>query len=256
MGDSLPAIDLGTSRTAVAIAGGSNHTCAILDNASLKCWGLNSTGQLGLGDTADRGDNAGEMGDNLPAIDLGSGRSVVQVAPSSSPSFSHTCALLDNGSVKCWGYNSSGQLGLGDTVNRGDNAGEMGDNLPAVNLGAGRSAVSIAVGSIFSCALLDDGRVKCWGSNTNGYLGAGDTANRGDNADEMGDNLPAIDLGAGRTAVAIAAGPNHACAILDNASLKCWGFNSSGQLGQGDTNSRGDNVGEMGDNLPAVDLGN
>jgi hypothetical protein len=71
----------------------------------------------------------------------------------------------------------------------------------------------------------------------------------------MGDNLPAIDLGTGRTATAIAAGKWHTCALLDNSSVKCWGSGDQGRLGQGDTNRRGDNAGEMGDNLSAVDLG-
>jgi hypothetical protein len=72
MGDNLPAVNLGTGRTATAIFGCLFHTCAILDNKSVKCWGYNGSGQLGLGDTNHRGDGPGEMGDNLPAVDLGS----------------------------------------------------------------------------------------------------------------------------------------------------------------------------------------
>jgi len=71
----------------------------------------------------------------------------------------------------------------------------------------------------------------------------------------MGDNLPTVDLGTGRTTVWIAAGWVHTCALLDDASVKCWGNNLGGRLGVGDTNTRGDASGEMGDNLPAVDLG-
>ena len=73
-----------------------------------------------------RGDGAGEMGDNLPSVDLGSGRSAKFIAAGGD----HTCAILDDGSVKCWGRNDYGQLGYGDTQNRGDGAGEMGDTLP------------------------------------------------------------------------------------------------------------------------------
>jgi len=97
--------------------------------------------------------------------------------------------------------------------------------------------------------------VKCWGSNYSGQLGLGDTNNRGDGPGEMGDNLPAVDLGTGRTATAISCKNSYCCALLDNKSVKCWGYNGSGQLGLGDTNNRGDASGEMGDNLPAVDLG-
>ena len=70
MGDDLPIVNLGTGRTARAIVAGGNLTCAILDNDSAKCWGANNYGQLGLGDTDDRGDDPDEMGDDLPYIAL------------------------------------------------------------------------------------------------------------------------------------------------------------------------------------------
>ena len=105
----------------------------------------------------------------------------------------------------------------------------MGDNLSTVDLGSGRTAVDIATGVGFTCALLDTGAVKCWGNNDNGQLGIGNTTQMGDHTGEMGDNLSTVDLGTGRTAVAVAAGYHHACAILDNGSVKCWGLN--GQLG-------------------------
>jgi alpha-tubulin suppressor-like RCC1 family protein len=115
--------------------------------------------------------------------------------------------------------------------------------------------VELAAGSYHSCVRLDNGRVKCWGYNGHGQLGLGDGNNRGDQADEMGDNLPAVDLGTGRTVVALAAGSNHTCAHLDNGQIKCWGVNNFGQLGLGDTNNRGDHADEMGNNLPVVDFG-
>ena len=65
--------------------------------------------------------------------------------------------------VKCWGHNGDGQLGLGDTNNRGDGAGEMGDSLEAVELGAGRTAKKITAGFYHTCATLDNGQVECWG---------------------------------------------------------------------------------------------
>ena len=70
----------------------------------------------------------------------------------------------------------------------------------------------------------------------------------------MGDNLPAVNLGTGKSAIAIDAGPLHMCALLNDGSMKCWGNNELGQLGLGDTNSRGDDPNEMGDNLPAIKL--
>ncbi len=185
-----------------AIAAGTGHTCVLLDNGSVRCWGLNSFGQLGVGDTANRGDATNEMGDKLPAVALGTGRSAVALAAGAD----HTCALLDDGSVKCWGRNDDGELGLGDTADRGDGTNQMGDNLPAVSLGTGRTAVAITAGADHTCALLDNGSVKCWGNNDFGQLGDGDNQVRGDNPGEMGDSLPAVSLGAGRTAVAITAG--------------------------------------------------
>ena len=96
--------------------------------------------------------------------------------------------------MKCWGVNQYGQLGLGDTENRGDGADEMGDNLPGVDLGTGRTAKALSVGKYHTCALLDDDSVKCWGSNWYGQLGLGDTENRGDASNQMGNKLPVVNL--------------------------------------------------------------
>ncbi|MFM7618137.1 MAG: RCC1 domain-containing protein [Actinomycetes bacterium] len=175
--------------------------------------------------------------------------------PRNSPPAHHTCALLDNGTVKCWGANSGGQLGLGDNQPRGYVPGQMGDTLPAVALGTGRTATQLAAGSTSMCAVLDNGTVKCWGLNYDGELGLGDTNDRGDGPGEMGDALPVVALGTGRTATQLTAVGDHTCALLDNGTVKCWGRNDSGQLGLGATNDRGDGPGEMGDTLPTVDLG-
>ena len=256
------------------IAAGGAHTCARLDDGRVKCWGDNSSGQLGLGNTDSRGDGVNamgqsEMGDNLPPVELGSGRTVVEVVAGTD----HTCARLDNGQVKCWGANGTGQLGLGDINRRGDGLNamfetEMGDNLPPVNLGNGRTAVELVAGGSHTCARLDNGAVKCWGRNNSGELGLGDPDNRGElggtdpnnPAYEMGDNLPPVELGSGRTAVELVAGGGHTCARLDNGRVKCWGSNSFGKLGLGNTDNRGDGLNamgetEMGDNLPPVELG-
>lgn len=248
MGDNLPAIDLGTGRTATQISVGWNHVCAILDNSTLKCWGQATFDQLGYGDMVTRGDDANEMGDNLPAVDLGTGRTPKLVTAGGL----HTCVILDDDSVKCFGRNFSGQLGLGSNFY----GGETGDMLATVDLGTGRTALSLACSANTTCALLDNGSVKCWGDNSRGQIGTGDTTGYGDDPGEMGDNLPAIDLGTGRTAQAISHTLEHICAILDDDSLKCWGGNlNTGALGIGDNNHRGDDPNEMGDNLPTVDLG-
>jgi alpha-tubulin suppressor-like RCC1 family protein len=312
MGDTLLSVDLGTLRTAKAIASGYAHTCAILDNESVKCWGANTSGQLGLGNTNNRGDGLNQMGDNLTAVDLGTGRTAKAIAAG----YQHTCVILDNESVKCWGLNDKGQLGIGinsgSNVKMGDGSGEMGDSLPAVDLGSGRTAKAISAGYQHTCVILDNASVNCWGNGLSGQLGRGEnktekspksdpidlgsgrnakaivTGNShtcvmldnsstkcwglndkgqlgigsnsgsnlkmGDGSGEMGDSLLSIDLGTGKTARAISAGDSHTCAILDNSSIKCWGRNISGELGIGDTENRGDNSSEMGDNLPVISL--
>jgi alpha-tubulin suppressor-like RCC1 family protein len=161
---------------------------------------------------------------------------------------------LNDGSVKCWGDNSGGVLGLGDKNHHGDGPDEMGDNLRTVNLGTNKTAEAIAAGEVHTCAILNDGSVKCWGFNGSGQLGLGDTIGRGAEPTDMGDNLRTVNLGAGKTAKKIAAGGDHTCAILNDGSVKCWGANSRGALGLGDKNNRGDGSNEMGDNLPTVKL--
>lgn len=234
-----------------ALAAGVGHSCAVLSEASVKCWGRNSDGQLGQGDTITRGDGPGEMGASLPAVDLGSGKKVISI----SSRYYHSCVLLEDGIVKCWGANKDGQLGLGDRDIRGDDPGEMGMALPLVDLGSGVSVNAISVGGYHTCALLSDGKIKCWGRNGNGQLGLGNIDSWGAKPGEMGDSLPAVDLGPGFTATAVHCGAHHTCALLLDGSVKCWGANSLGQLGLGDMNHRGDDLSEMGTNLPTVNLG-
>jgi cysteine-rich repeat protein len=248
MGEDLAVIDLGTDLVAQDIDVGARHSCALLDTGDIKCWGRNTSGELGLGDTSSRGDAANEMGTNLTAVPLGRDATAIALGGA------HTCALLDNATVKCWGANASGQLGQGNTTTLGDGAGEVA-GLSAISLGTGRTALQITAGNAHSCALLDNHTVKCWGANASGQLGQGSTDNLGDGANEMGDNLTAISLGTGRTATAIVAGDDYTCALLDNATVKCWGDNTSGQLGQGSTANLGDGANEMGDNLTAISLG-
>ncbi len=248
MGDALPSVDTG-SVPIRTLSAGAHHTCAIVGDGGLKCWGDNAYGQLGLGDSEPRGDQPGEMGDALPFIELGAKARVSQVAASSQ----HTCALLEDGRVKCWGANDAGQIGLLGWAYRGNKPGQMGDALPAVDLGTGVRPVSLHVHHVHTCALLDDGRVKCWGGNFNGQLGLGDTLSRGSQPGEMGDALPFVELGSGVRSLAL--GSVSTCARLNTRRVKCWGSNFDGQLGLGDTEDRGDQPGEMGDALYIVNLG-
>ena len=251
MGNSLAAINLGTGRTAIDLVSQAYHVCARLDDLTVKCWGENIYGQLGLGDVDSRGDAPGEMGDALATLDPGTGHTIKQLATNSG----HTCAILETGSVKCWGHNLYGQLGLGDTDFRGDDPGEIGDAVPTVSFGTGRTALDIVAGSRQTCVLLETRQVKCWGWNDYGQLGFGDVETRGDGPGEMGDTLPTVDLGTGRTVIELESGSFFECARLDDDEIKCWGDNEEGQLGIGDVNNRGDAAGEMGDSLLSIDFG-
>ncbi len=187
------------------------------------------------------GDNWGEMA-ALPSVNLGTGRTATAIAAA----YYHTCALLDNASVKCWGRNNYGQLGIDNTNNMADGSGEV------IDLGTGRTATAISAGELHTCAVLDNASVKCWGTNSLGRLGIGINIHMGDNWGEMA-VLPSIDLGTGRTATAISAGYYHTCALLDNASVKCWGMNNHGQLGIDNTTTMGSTSGSMAV-LPSIDL--
>ena len=167
------------------------------------------------------------MGSDLPIVDLGAGWTIIEVAAGSF----HTCARLQSEAtlaVKCWGQNNWGQLGLGDANNRGDVVGEMGNSLPEVDLGTGRSALALALGREHSCALLDDETVKCWGQNNWGQLGLGHASNRGGGDGHMGDSLPAVDLGAGRVVARLVAGDHHTCVLLRDDLRLCVPSPSAG----------------------------
>jgi hypothetical protein len=167
---------------------GGAHTCSI-EAGAVRCWGLGFSGQLGYG-------NTNSIGDNEPAgaggrVNLGTGRTATAL---SAGEF-HTCALLDNGSVRCWGFNGDGRLGLGHELDIGDN--ETPDSVPAVNLGIGRTATAISAGGAHTCAILNTGAVLCWGFGEDGRLGYGDEATIGD--DEEPGALAPVDIGTGRT---------------------------------------------------------
>ncbi|KAJ1467107.1 regulator of chromosome condensation 1/beta-lactamase-inhibitor protein II, partial [Baffinella frigidus] len=134
MGDFLPAVDFGTHRHAVRLStSGFCAMCALLNTAELVCWGRNYEYVFGMGISKDVniGDNPGEMGDNLVAITMPTGKTVRALA---STAVEHFCVVTATNEIKCWGGNADGQLGVGDTSMRGANPNEMGDYLPAVDL--------------------------------------------------------------------------------------------------------------------------
>eukprot|EP01083_Nonionella_stella_P259754 886501_1 len=262
MGDFLPNVDAGIDDDIIQMALGGEHTCVLTNTGKVKCWGWNEFGQCGYGHKNDVGDSPGEMGDNLPFVDLGEGWVAIQIALG----YYHTCALLSNGTtpnvIKCWGIGGNfgnGGLGYGDANTRGDDANEMGDNLPTIDLGTGFDPIQITAGEHLTCTLSTSNKVKCWGRNFYGQLGLGDAFDRGglpgQSVGQMGDGLPFVELGSGFTPIQVEAGCYHVCALSDSGDVKCWGWNQYGQLGIGHTNNTGDDTDEMGDLLPMVELG-
>ena len=225
MGDNLPFVDFGPERRPIAVDLGQRHSCVLLDNFQVVCWGFNSSGQLGL----NHNNPVNAPGEE---VDLGTGRSAVAISAGTA----HTCAVLNGGDLKCWGRNVSGLLGIGRSTlySWGDGPGEMGDNMPVVNLGSGQQVVAVSAGSRHTCAVLESGDLKCWGGNTSGQLGrAGDSVGYYDS--QMGDNLAPVDVGGGRSAVSVSAGVENTCALLSDGAFKCWGEGNSGKLLRGGT---------------------
>ena len=253
----MPDWPLPTGRHVDQIEAGWNHTCALFDDGSMGCWGDNTHGQLGTGNTTFLGDAADEVGDGLALVDLPADTTVTSMALG----WDHTCVLYSTGDVGCWGNNADGQLGIGSTTTVGDGAGEMGSNLVNISLPSGVNATSITAGDGFTCAVFSDESIRCWGRNDVGQLGQGNTATYGDNGGETVGGLSAIDLGstyASGTKI-LDAGRDHVCSVIETSStagaIKCWGGNDDGQLGVGDAGSdkhRGDQSGEMGSNLETL----
>ena len=240
---SVGPVDLGTGRKAVASAAGTAHTCALLDDGTVRCWGSGEHGALGYGNTVTIGDD--ESPASVGPVDLGAGRRAVAITAGSG----FTCALLDNGRVRCWGYGAHGELGYGNTNDLGDD--ETPGSVGPIDLGPGRKAVAVSAGGSHACAVLDSGRVRCWGFGLDGELGYGSTNDVGD--DETPGSVAAVDLGAGRKAIAISAGESHTCAVLDNGRVRCWGSGADGELGYGNTDTIGDD--ETPGSASYVDLG-
>ena len=184
------------------LSGKWHHNCMIhISNANLqagvvRCWGRNTHGQLGIGNAQAVGDQVSDMGDALSPVSLG------DFVMSVTTGYLHSCAILHGGQVKCWGHNATGALGQSSYIgNIGDNEGEMG-NLSAIDLGVDsdgneRSALQVVAGYSFTCVLLSDRQVKCFGSNDKGQLGNGTTNNSGyPQGEDMptGDGIPNLSL--------------------------------------------------------------
>lgn len=208
------------------IISGGRHTCVISAAGTVKCWGSNTNGELGIGSTTSLGLSPDTMGSNLPTLDLGKG--VVVKDMCAGEGFS--CALTTSGRVKCWGNNNMGQLGQEVAGARvGSAPGQMGDNLPWTNLGTDFVTTDLQCGNSSACAVNTKGQVKCWGRNSQLELGRkieGRT-NLGNKPGDMGNKLPYLPLPPVKS---VSMGVYHACAASAEA-VYCWGINDYGHSG-------------------------
>jgi alpha-tubulin suppressor-like RCC1 family protein len=216
--------DVNVGGNVLQIAAGNEHTCALLDTGKIRCWGGNDFGQLGYGNTNTIGD------DETPATagDLDVGGNIIQI----TASFRNTCALLDTGNVRCWGWNQFGQLGYGNKTNIGDN--ETPASAGDVNVGG--KVLQITAGGGHTCTLLDTSNVRCWGYAGYGQLGYGNKIDIGDNETPAS----AGDVNVGGKVLQITSNDYNSCALLDTGNVRCWGSSEYGQLGYGNTNTIGD----------------
>ena len=243
--------------TATSIVAGKAHTCSLTTGGGVLCWGENSDGQLGDGTTTSRSTPTGVSG-------LGSGVTAVTAGRY------HTCALTTGGSVACWGWNSEGQLGNGTTTTDptptptevsglesgvaaiaaghyhtcalttgggvlcwGYNFdGQIGDDTneskstPTAVIGLESGVVAVSAGGYHTCALTTGGGVLCWGLNSFGALGDGTTTQR---------STPAAVSELESGVASVTAGYHHTCALTTAGAALCWGWNGTGQLGDGTT---------------------
>jgi alpha-tubulin suppressor-like RCC1 family protein len=201
-----------------AIAARGEHTCA-LNGGRVKCWGANVNGQLGDGTTTNR---------PTPVDVVGISSRVVAIATGGE----HTCAITDGSGVKCWGWNGTGQLGIGSTTD---------SSHPTDVVGLGSDVSAIATGGRHTCALMAAGVVKCWGYDEFGQLGDGTTT----------DSPIPVDVAVlTGSASAIATGGNLTCALKPDSVVTCWGLDVTGQLPDGATFGRKTSVDVAG--LPPV----
>ena len=184
-----------------------NHTCARQQGGQIVCWGSNTNGQLG---------NSSTVASDYPVL-------VETLAESNhvTAGFQHSCAVDPAGHVWCWGRNDVGQMGNGEAGPEEEVWSPVKTRLFEV---AQQPAVDLCAGDDFSCAVLQDGRVFCWGGGAYGRLGGGGTQDQ---------SIPQEVAGLDQAVTDISCGDNHVCALLVDRTLWCWGNNADGRLGDG-----------------------
>lgn len=186
---------------AIAVSAGVYHSCAITPTNGLKCWGLNDQGQLGSGNGTSS---------IVPVNVVGMTSQVASV----SVGIYHTCATKTDGSAWCWGINDRGQLGIG-------NSGFPNSATPVQVSGMGSGVSKVVTGYDHVCAV-HNGAAKCWGGNGRGAVGNNTVTDQ---------FSPVVAGGLASGITDVGAGGDHSCALLSNGTVKCWGWNVVGQLG-------------------------
>jgi alpha-tubulin suppressor-like RCC1 family protein len=195
------------------LALGASHGCAHLANGNGACWGVNTYGQLGDGTMMNR--------PQATAMPVTMVREIAASGYQTSVAGGQTCALRMNGTIACWGSNDFGQLGNGQMSPTPSTA--------AVEVAGITGAVELVAGRYHACARHGAGLVSCWGHNDGGQIGDG----------TIGTDRPTpVAVTLARPAIHIAAGGYHTCALLDDDSVYCWGYNAAGQLGDGSQTTR------------------
>ncbi len=163
--------DVPVGDTVTRLTAGFFHTCVITGSDEVRCWGRGANGRLGYGNTVSVG--VAQQPADVGSVDIGVGTPVDIVAGAA-----HTCVLMDDGAVRCWGVADQGQLGYGNLSSIGDNE----DPSVAGNVPVGGPASAIAADGNHTCAIMEDtGALRCWGQGGDGRLGYGNLANIGDN---------------------------------------------------------------------------
>ena len=204
----VPTQMIGATTGISKVFAGSSHTCVVTISGAAKCVGRNSTAQLG--------NNSLTNSSALVSVSgLTSGVATMSINET------HSCAITTSGAAKCWGSNSSGQLGDNGTQS-------FVRMVPSTVYGMSSGVASISTGNSHTCAVTTAGAVKCWGLN-NGTIGDDTTTNR---------SVPTQTSGLTTGAKAIATGNVHSCAIDSDGIAKCWGRNTRGGLGDGTQQNR------------------
>ena len=202
--------------------GNDGHRCALRNDGTVWCWGYNGFGQLGTGDTTDRSAPTQVAGITTATdITTGGGRRASMYA------------VLADDTVRSWGTNEDGQLGNGNTTNQSSPVSVLNlTNVSKMIIGGSDHNGTYGYTDATACALHNDGTVSCWGYNGIGQVGDGTTTTR---------TIPVKVSGLTSVSDISAYGRynnHHFCALLSDGRLSCWGENSDGQLGTGDTTDR------------------